>query len=350
MSTAMSTGSAPPPTTLERVRRRHEAIWALRSWLRSQGFLEVDTPLLVPGPGLEPHIDPLAVDVRVAFEGPPEKRWLITSPELAMKRLVAAGAHRIFQLSHVFRDGERTQRHAPEFTLLEWYRGGSTAAGSADDGRGCSLDDLVGDHEEMFADVAAALGVEAPRTPFQRTEVCDLFEQHAGIDLDAAIDSDRKGDGGGALVAAAQKSGLALREGADFDDAFFAVMDQKVEPNIGRERPVVVSRWPASMAVLAKKCDDDDRYAQRFEIYAGGLELSNAFDELTDPVEQRVRFNDDNAKRRALGKPELPLDEAFLAALAQMPRTAGCALGVDRLLMYLLGAADVDDVVALPFR
>jgi lysyl-tRNA synthetase class 2 len=127
-------------------------------------------------------------------------------------------------------------------------------------------------------------------------------------------------------------------------------MDQKVEPNIGRERPIVVARWPASMAVLARKCDDDPRFADRFEIYAGGLELSNAFDELTDPVEQRARFIDDNAKRRALGKAELPLDEEFLAALAQMPRTAGCALGFDRLLMYLTGATAIDDVIAIGWR
>lgn len=314
------------------VSRRGAALWAARQFLHARGFVEVDTPLLVPGPGLEPHIDPLTVPVKLGFEAAPTTRFLITSPELALKRLVAAGNARIYQLSHAFRDGERTKRHLPEFALLEWYRAGG------------SLAELIDDQEQMFAAVAEAIEVDAPKTPFQKMDVVDVFEEHAGIDLAKCLDDEPR------LVAEAKRIGLALREGADFEDAFFAVMDQKVEPNIGRERPIVVSRWPASMAVLARTCDDDPRFADRFEIYAGGLELSNAFDELTDPVEQRARFVDDNAKRRALGKAELPLDEDFLTALANMPKTAGCALGFDRLLMYLTGSASIDDVVALGWR
>ncbi len=322
--------------TVDQLRRRHDAAWAVRSFLRARGFLEVDTPLLVPGPGLEPHIDPIAVDVRTTFEGKAERRWLITSPELSMKRLLAAGAERIFQLSHVFRDGERTALHLPEFALLEWYRAKQT------------LEEIIADHEELFAAVAEALEVEAPAVPFARADVADLFEEHAGIDLDAALDAAPGSDGD--LVARARAAGLVLRHGADFEDAFFAVMGERVEPNIGRGRPMVVQRWPASMAVLARTCDDDARYASRFEVYAGGLELSNAFDELTDAAEQRARFVADNEAREALGKPALPLDEDFLAALDEMPRAAGCALGFDRLLMFLTGAKDIDDVNALPWR
>ena len=314
---------------MDKIRRRHDALWAARSYFRDHGFLEVDTPQLVAGPGLEPHIDPIAVDVRVSFDGPAVKRWLITSPELSMKKLVAGGAERIFQLGHVFRDGERTARHRPEFTMLEWYRAKAT------------LDDIVLDHEELFALVADALAVPAPRTPFARAEVSELFEVHAHIDLDQAL---HDGDLVARVRAIAERAGQPLRAEADFDDAFFHVMGALVEPHIGKDGPVVVSRWPAQMAVLARTCDDDARYAERFEVYAGGLELSNAFDELTDPVEQRARFVDDVHKRVAMGKAALPLDEEFLAVLGNMPRTAGCALGFDRLLMYLLKANAIDDV------
>jgi lysyl-tRNA synthetase class 2 len=294
--------------SLEGFRRRHEALWAIRSFFVSRGFWEVDTPQLVPGPGLEPHIDPLAVDVKLGFEGERARRFLITSPELALKRVLAAGAQRVFQIVHVFRDGERGKRHLPEFTMLEWYRSPGT------------LDDLIVDMEELFVDVALALGVVPPPAPFERVQLAELFRRYA----DSDIPSDER--------------------------EFLLTMDQKIEPNLGKERPTVVSRWPASMAILARKCKDDPRFAERFEIYAGGLELCNAFDELTDPVEQRARFVADNEKRRALGKPELPLDEEFLTALGKLPQSAGCALGVDRLLMVLLGATSIDDVTALPWR
>ncbi len=326
-----------------RIRRRHAALVAVRAFFAERDFVEVDTPLLVPGPGLEPHIDSLVVDVRTSLDprAAAQRRWLITSPELALKRLLATtpDVTRVFQLGHVFRDGERTRRHLPEFTLLEWYRVGGT------------LDDLVTDHEQLFATVARALEVDPPRAPFERATVADLFRTHANVDVTSS-----------SLVDDVRARGDMLRAGADFEDAFFHVMGTHVEPKIGHERPLVVERWPTSMAVLAKKCDDDARFAERFEVYAqlsgassssggnGALELSNAFAELTDPIEQRARFLEDNAKRRALGKPELPLDEQFLAALGSLPPTAGCALGIDRLLMLLSRATDIDDVTAMPWR
>ncbi|OGQ11655.1 MAG: hypothetical protein A2138_09250 [Deltaproteobacteria bacterium RBG_16_71_12] len=335
-----------PAALLERLRRRHQAIWALRSHLVAQGFWELDTAQLTPGPGLEPHLDPLAVPVKTSFEGPPSTRWLVTSPELSLKRCLALGAQRVFQLGHVFRDGERTARHCPEFTLLEHYRAPGTLA------------QVMGDVEELVEVAARALGVAAPPRPYARATVAELFSRHAGIDLGAMVRAHAQGDGD-ALVRAARGAGVQLRPGADFGDAFAGVMDQRVEPALPRERPTVVSRWPAPMAALARRCDDDALFAERFEIYgftpnappdARPLELCNAFDELTDAVEQRARFLDDNEQRRALGKPALPLDEDFLAALPSLPRSAGCALGVDRLLMLLLGAAHLDEVTALPWR
>jgi elongation factor P--(R)-beta-lysine ligase len=309
---------------LRTLKLRHDAFLAIRAFFIARGYLEVDTPLVVAGPGLEPHLDPIALALRARDDAPPERRWLITSPELSMKKLVAQGAPRIFQLSHVFRDGETTARHHPEFTLLEWYQAG------------LSLDGMRTETEELVRHVARALGC-AELPAFHEATVQELFKDVAGIALDVQSDS--------ALVDAARARGMTLRPGADFEDAFFQVMGDVIEPAIAKRGPTFVSRWPAQMAVLARKCEDDARYAERFELYAGGLELCNAFFELTDAHEQRARFLADNDKRAALGKERLPLDEEFLALLAHMPPTSGNALGVDRLLMFLTGTQRIDDVM-----
>jgi lysyl-tRNA synthetase class 2 len=330
-----------------RLGRRSRALFALRDWLRGADFVEADTPQLVPGPGLEPHIDPLSIDVALDLHGQVrQRRYLITSPELALKRVVAAGAPRVFQLGHVFRDGERSARHTPEFTLLEWYRGPG------------SLDDILDDTMALIRTVADAVGNASAidiAAPPERLTIADAFARHAGIDLGRAIDETAAGDDS-ALARRAREAGIDLVGAAvGFDDAFFAVMDTRVEPAIGRRRLCVLERWPATMAVLARLDDDDPRYARRFELYGHGatgcLELCNAFDELTDAAEQRRRFGIDNAIRQSLGKAVLPLDEDFLQALPSLPKpSAGNALGVDRLLMLLTGAASIDDVQALPFR
>ena len=345
--------SSPRSAVPSIVPRRAAALRALRETLWARDFVETDTPLLVPGPGLEPHIDPLVVDVRTDLVGPGAARlWLITSPELGLKRVVASGVPRVFQLGHVFRDGEHTRRHVPEFALLEWYRGPGT------------LDDILDDTLALIRAVAAVVGNASGLdldAPPERLTLAEAFHQHAHVDLDAAIDETAAGDDG-ALARRAVAAGIGLvgAERMGFDDAFFAVMDQVIEPAIGHARLCVLERWPATMAVLARRCDDDPRYAMRFELYgqhapragAGGcLELCNAFDELRDPVEQRARFEDDNDVRARLGKPVLPLDEDFLAALPSLPSpTAGNALGVDRVLMLLLGASTIDEVLAQPFR
>ncbi len=325
-----------------RLHCRDQALRAARAFFHQWGFVEADTPQLVPAPGTEPHIDPLSVPVHrgMTTSSPLERRFLITSPELALKRVVAAGVPRVFQLVHVFRDGERGRRHLPEFTLLEWYRGPGTLAEI--------LDDTVG----VIRAVAAAIGNQSPidvDAAVESLSVNEAFARFAQVDLGAALDEMRAGDAL-ALPRRVQASGEMLRPGADFDDAFFQVMGAKVEPAIGQDRIAVVSQWPAQMAVLAR-LDDDDRFARRFEAYACGLELCNAFDELQNADEQRARFVADNATRRALGKEEVPLDEEFLRVLPQLPApTAGNALGFDRLLMLLTGADDIDDVTALPWR
>ena len=337
-----TTGSVESRTdTKARIERRDCALRATRGFFFERGFVEADTPQLVPAPGTEPHIDPLSTSVRLTLTpSMPQARWLITSPELALKRVVAAGVPRVFQLVHVFRDGERSPRHLPEFTMVEWYRGPGT------------LDEIWNDTQGLIRAVAAVIGnrsgidVDAAA---ESMSVSEAFARCAQVDLPLALDEMKAGDPL-ALPKRVQAAGEMLRPGADFDDAFFQVMGNRVEPAIGQQRLAVVTQWPAQMAVLAR-LDDDPRFARRFEAYARGLELCNAFDELTDAVEQRARFNDDNATRRTLGKVEVPLDEEFLAALPRLPSpSAGNALGFDRLLMLLTGAADIDDVTALPWR
>jgi lysyl-tRNA synthetase class 2 len=325
-----------------RLERRDRALRATRAFFHERGFIEADTPQLVPAPGTEPHIDPLSLNVKLEMTTTTTTaaRFLITSPELALKRVVAAGVPRVFQIVHVFRDGERSRRHIPEFTMLEWYRGPGTLAEIVDDTMG------------LIRAVAKAIGnrsdVDVDAAPESLT-VSEGFARFAQVDLPAALDEMRAGDAL-ALPRRVQATGEMLRPGADFDDAFFQTMGNKIEPAIGTDRIAFVHQWPAQMAVLAR-LDDDPRFARRCEAYARGLELCNAFDELTDATEQRRRFDDDNATRRALGKPAVPLDEDFLQALPQMPSpSSGNALGFDRLLMLLTGAADVDDVTALPWR
>jgi lysyl-tRNA synthetase class 2 len=236
--------------------------------------------------------------------------------------------------------------------MLEWYAARTT------------LEELIAETHALIRAVHDALTALDPgltrgalvdvNAPLEAGTCAELFERHARVDLRAALARMHAGaaheatvvdaDAARALVDAARAAGLSLRPGADFEDAFFAIMGERVEPAIGRAQIAVVTEWPAQMAALART-SDDGLTAKRFEMYAAGIELCNAYDELVDPVEQRARFAADNAKRRALDKPELPVDEEFLAALARCPPMCGNALGVDRLLMVLTGARDIGDVV-----
>jgi len=315
---------------------RAQALAATRTFFESRGFLEVETPMLVPGPGLEPAIDPLAVPLRFAPDAAPVTRYLHTSPEFALKRVVAAGLPRVFQVARVFRDGERTRTHLPEFTLLEWYRAES------------SLDSLIDDCAALMHVVRKACGADSPQAPMPQPTTLSALFSTLGYDLPALLDQRADGDAS-AFARAARANGEPVRADTPFDDVFFHLMTARIEPTLIAGGPWVVSGWPRHMAVLAR-LDEDPRFARRFELYAGGLELANAFDELRDADEQRRRFEEDNEQRRKEGKIALPLDEDFLAALPSLPATAGIALGFDRLLMWATDAAHIDDVQVLPFR
>jgi len=326
---------------LQLVRQRAAALRAMRRWFDDEDFVEVATHQLLPAPSTEPHIDPLVVQVATDLTQPhlTSPRYLHTSPELALKRVLALGADRVFSLARVFRDGEVSPRHLPEFDMLEWYRTGAPLTQLQDD---CmALLRAVVDAVEGNP----ALDVDT----FDVASCHDLFAAHADVDLRASLVALRDGDVTH-LARQAHQAGHAVRVDDVFEDVFHHLMGTRVEVAIGQERPCFVTRWPYSMAVFSKLCADDDLFAERFEMYACGLELANAFDEVTDVDEQRARFDADLDERRALGKPDLPVDEDFLQALAHMPPTSGIALGWERLLMVALDVDDIQQVQPLPWR
>jgi elongation factor P--(R)-beta-lysine ligase len=294
------------------LRRRHQALRAIREFFDSAGFIEVETPAVVRSPGLELHLE--ALEVRGA-DGP---RFLHTSPEYHMKRLLSAGMSRVYQVCHAYRRGEQGSLHEPEFSMLEWYRAFDDSA------------QLMRDTEDLVAVVARRVlgstvvpglhGELDVAPPWERLPVADAFARHAGRDV---------------------------RELLDDDEAFYRTLVDEVEPKLGRGKPTFLTHYPSRMAALARIHPGDPTTADRFEAYAGGVELCNGFGELTDPVEQRRRFEADLAARARQGRPAYPIDERFLAALADgLPPSAGNALGVDRLLMLLLGKRSIADVVA----
>ena len=329
-------------TRIELARARSRLQGALRAHLSARGFDEVETPSLVPAPGMEPHIRAFEAPFVPEAGGAPRPLWLHSSPEYAMKRLLADGFERVFQLCHVFRNGEVSDTHNPEFTMLEMYRAGT-------DHRG-----IMEDLEQALEAGARALhpsdgtrlswrGHEVDwAAPFDRMRVADAFAR-AGVDLEAC------GEDAGRLRAAARARGIdAGPDGEGFDDAFFRIFLQAVEPGLGLSRPVYLTDWPASMAALSRVRQDDPRWAERFELYAAGLELANGFSELTDATEQRRRLEEERALRTRLGRPAYPLDERFLEAVGRMPDAGGVALGIDRLLMLLTGAPRIRDVLLFP--
>jgi lysyl-tRNA synthetase class 2 len=315
----------------------------VRRALGAMGYEEVETPCLVPAAGMEPHIHAFAAEFVPEARAARTPLYLHTSPEYAMKRLLAAGLPRIYQLARVFRNGEVSPAHNPEFTMLELYRAGTDYAGIMED-----LERLVEACARALSPGGAPRAVRggAPldlAAPFERLTVAEAFRRHAGVDLLAC------GNDAARLAEAARRAGLDPGPpGEPFDDVFFRVMLAAVEPRIGGARPVYLVDWPAPMAALSRTRSDDPRLAERFELYAGGLELANGFSELTDAAEQRRRLLAEQEQRRRLGRPVHPLDERFLAALPRMPAAGGVAVGLDRLLMLLVGAERIEDVLLFP--
>jgi len=286
---------------------RARIIQAARQHFIQEGFLEVETPLRIPAPAPESHIDAI-----------PSDGWFLhTSPELCMKRLLAAGYERIFQFCHCWRASERGNRHLPEFTMLEWYRANA------------DYDDLMTDCENLLTAVAAACGDRSATImvqgkevrldlPWQRLTVREAFARFSGVTMEEALAADR------------------------FDE----VMVEAIEPMLGIGQPTFLCDYPAERGALARLKPDDPSVAERFELYIGGIELANGFSELTDAREQAQRFEQEERYRRSQGRTPYPEASKFLEELPAMPPSAGIALGVDRLVMVLIGAKSIDEVVA----
>jgi elongation factor P--(R)-beta-lysine ligase len=324
-------------------RARARLTKAVRETLGALGYEEVETPCLVPAPAMEPHLHAFEAAFRPEGGGPPRPLYLHASPEYAMKRLLSDGFSRIFQLARVFRNGELSRTHNPEFTMLELYRAGTDYHGVMAD-----LERVVEACARALAPDGVPRAVRGGRTielaaPFERLGVEEAFWRHAGVDL-AACDGDA-----GRLALAARRAGHDPGPpGETFDDVFFRVMLDAVEPRIGLARPTYLVDWPASMAALARVKPDAPRLAERFELYAGSLELANGYSELTDASEQRRRLLEEQETRRRLGRPVHPVDERFVEAVGRMPEAGGVAVGLDRLLMLLVGAQAIDDVLLFP--
>ncbi len=317
---------------------------AVRRWFEAQSFVEVDTGCLVASPGNEAHLSAFKTEL-VAPDLASAPLYLHTSPEFAAKKLLAAGEEKIVTLQHAFRNRERGALHAPEFTLLEWYRANAP-------------------YEAMMADAGALLKLAAetvdnrfvsfrgvtcnPRAEPERLSVADAFGRYAGVDLLASVTDD--GTDRDRLAAMAETGGVTARAGDTWSDIFAKVLTALVEPKLGNGRATLLTEYPAAESALAKPCAHDARVAERFELYCCGVELANGFGELRDAAEQRRRLEAEMDKRQDRYGERYPLDEDFLAALAAMPPASGCALGFDRLVMLAAGATRIDQVIWTPMN
>jgi lysyl-tRNA synthetase class 2 len=315
----------------------------LRGWFMMRDFLEADPSGLQASPGNEAHLHAFATEA-IGNDGAARRLYLHTSPEFALKKLLAAGERRLFSVSHVWRNRERGPLHHPEFTMLEWYRVGEPYAV------------LMEDCAEILRLAAQATGASVLRyrdrvcDPFaepERLSVAEAFERHAGIDLLSTIRPNGTTDEG-ALREEAEAAGMRLAPDDTWSDILSKVLTTRVEPHLGIGRPTVLDRYPAAEAALARRVPDDPRVAERFELYACGVELANGFGELTDPREQRRRFEAEMAEKARVYGESYPLDEDFLSALAGMPPASGIALGFDRLVMLATGAPRIEEVIWAP--
>jgi lysyl-tRNA synthetase class 2 len=324
------------------LRARRRVLAALRDHLETRDFVEVETAILQISPGNETHLHAFATELR-SPRGGGRHVYLHTSPEFACKKLLAAGERRIFEFARVFRNREQGALHHPEFTMLEWYRTEEP------------VEALMDDCAHFLAIAAAAAGTDRfmfrgreadPMAVPERITVADAFGLYAGIDLLATLGNgpphrDR-------LAAQARAAGVGLADDDTWSDIFSRVLVERVEPRIGNGRATFLTEYPAHEAALARPKPDDPRVAERFELFACGVELANGFGELTDPVEQRARLEAEMERKQQLYGERYPIDEDFLRALGQMPPASGCALGFDRLVMLAARASRIEQVIWTP--
>ncbi len=316
---------------------------ALRRYFAERDFVEVECAALSVSPGNEAHLHAFST-MRIGPDGAANRLYLHTSPEFACKKLLAAGERRIFTLAPVYRNRERGDLHAPEFAMLEWYRAEE------------HYDAVIGDCLNIVRLAAIAAGCDQfrfrdrtadPFAAFERITVAEAFRHFADVDLFSTLGpygaTDRD-----AFARAAEGAGIKTASNDTWSDIFSRVLTERVEPRLGLGRPSILDRYPRAEAALARAAPDDLRVSQRFELYLCGVELANGFGELTDAAEQRRRFESEMAEMERVHGERYPIDEDFLAALAQMPEASGVALGFDRLVMLATGADRIDRVMWTP--
>ena len=316
--------------------KRLEILRLIRDYFWSQNFVEAETPIALRLPGQEPYLNPMSVEILDPYQAP-FKFYLRTSPEFALKKLLAAGWERVFEISKCFRNIESFGgTHNPEFTMIEWYR----APGS--------YLDIMDDTENLFKYIGKKLNIQKLKyknneieylVDWDKMSVKDLWNKYIQVNLDDYLDIEN-------LKILVQKRGWNVETTDMYEDLFYKIFLNEIEPNLGIDKPIFIYDYPAQMCSLSRLCKDDQRYAQRFELYIGGLELANAFGELTDHKAQRINLEKDRELRVQLGKEVWSIDEGFIEALeAGIPSAGGIALGVDRMVVLFTGARDINEVI-----
>ena len=323
---------------------REQVVDAIREFFKKEGFHEVDTPLLVQSPGTEPYLEVFESElVTPGFEN--KKAYLLTSPELSMKKLLSAGMGSIFTICKSFRNGEGLSSfHNPEFSILEWYRVDA------------DYTDVMRDCENLLLHILTVLKLNEDgknqleyqgviydlSTSWERISVSEAFEKYAGVSKEDMLDEEK-------IVLIAKEKGYQVDEQTTWEEAYNQILLNEIEPHLGKSKPTILYDYPASQAALSKKKESDPRFAERFEFFIGGIELGNAFSELTDADEQEARMIADLKYRKELGKVEYKMDSDFIEALRLgMPRTGGIAVGVDRLVMLFSNSASIKDTLLFP--
>ena len=312
----------------------------IRDFFAMEGFSEIETPLMVSAPGMEPNLSPFKTTLHDE-KGNKTSAYLVTSPEYPCKKMLAAGMEKIFSLGKVFRNEEPYNSlagsivaHNPEFTMLEWYRAHADYTKIMDD-----IEHLVRYcYDAVNGPMPMARGLSF--NDWERLSMKEAFAK-IGLDLDQILTRDT-------MAKAAVLKGYAVAPTDSFDDCFFKIFLSEIEPGLGIDHPTILYDYPIQMAALSRAKPNDPRYAERFEVYAGGLEIANAFSELTDAAEQRRRLEEERELRGKLGKDQPPVDDDFIEAVGQMPPSAGIALGVDRLVMLFAGVGTIEDVMLFP--
>jgi lysyl-tRNA synthetase class 2 len=324
---------------------RQRVMAAMRAFFAVEDFVEVDTPVLQISPGNEVHLHAFKTEMKDPRGEKSGTRYLHTSPEFAMKKLLVAGVPRLYQFAHTFRNGERSSLHHPEFLMLEWYRAEATLQAIKDDcialvrASAQAADRAVFSANGMVCD---------PFGEWDSLSIPDAFRRYADIDLLLTMKDPYVPDIA-MLASEAKRIGMRVTDGDGWDDLFFRILGEKIEPHLGKDRPTFLGDYPVSQAALARPKPDNPALAERFELYICGIELANAFGELTDAEEQRRRFELDMDEKEKLYGERYPVDADFIAALEHgMPQSSGIALGFDRLLMLASGATRIEDVLWLP--